>query len=350
MALPFNINPQMLAAFGRGLSSGTSPMEQIANGLNSVGDARAVQGQRNKTLEFLSQSPEISQMVQAGVLSPGDGLKAILQQQNETRKAQMPNRKFQTLADGTYGFADETSGTFTPLGMAPKAGVGSDGAEYGLNPQYGVDDQGNPVILQLSKGGTSKQTPLPPGVNLSKEPIKLDAGTHFVLLDPITRQQIGMIPKNVKGEAQQTVEGKALGEANVALPGVRSSADQIVQQIESLKTDPYLPKMLGPTNSRLPNISADAARVQGKMDQVQGATFLQARQLLKGGGAITDYEGQKAEAAYARLSAAQSEKDYKEALDDFSYWVKQGVAKLEDQAGKGGASSSGGASDPLGIR
>ena len=120
MALPFNINPQMLAAFGRGLASGNSPVEQIANGLNSVGDARAVQGQRNKTLEFLSQSPEISQMVQAGVLSPGDGLKALLQQQNETRKAQMPNRKFQTLADGTYGFSDENAGTWAPMGKAVK--------------------------------------------------------------------------------------------------------------------------------------------------------------------------------------------------------------------------------------
>ena len=90
--------------------------------------------------------------------------------------------------------------------------------------------------------------------------------------------------------------------------------------------------MLGPVDSLLPNVSEDAARVQGKMNQIQGGAFLQARQLLKGGGAITDYEGQKAEAAFARLAAAQNPEDYKAALDEFNYFVQQGLKKLEAQA------------------
>jgi hypothetical protein len=93
--------------------------------------------------------------------------------------------------------------------------------------------------------------------------------------------------------------------------------------------------MLGPMDSRLPNLSSDAARVQGKIDQLKGGAFLQARQMLKGGGAITDYEGQKAEAAFARMSTAQSVEDFNAALDEFNAAVQQGLAKLEAQAGGG---------------
>ena len=65
----------------------------------------------------------------------------------------------------------------------------------------------------------------------------------------------------------------------------------------------------------------------------KGGAFLAGRQLLKGGGAITDFESQKAEAAFARLNQAQSPKDFKAALDDFNSAVQEGVRKLEQQAG-----------------
>ena len=47
-----------------------------------------------------------------------------------------------------------------------------------------------------------------------------------------------------------------------------------------------------------------------------GQAFLQAFQSLKGGGAITEKEGEKATAAMARLQRSQSTKDYKDALGE----------------------------------
>jgi hypothetical protein len=87
------------------------------------------------------------------------------------------------------------------------------------------------------------------------------------------------------------------------------------------------------------------------MDQIQGGAFLEARGLLKGGGAITDYEGKKAEEAYSRLNAAQTPEDYKAALDDFNYYVQQGLQKLQAQAGQqrlGQPMVPGAAAPPLG--
>lgn len=205
--------------------------------------------------------------------------------------------------------------------------------EYGLAPQYGVDESGNPVIMQLGKDGSAIKTPLPDGVSLSKEPIRIDAGTYTVLLDPVTRQQVGMIPKNNAQAAEDTADGKARSEAKIALGGIEQNANQMLATIQSLEDDKYLDSMLGPVSSRMPNLSGDAGRVQSKMDQINGQTFLQAFNSLRGGGAITDAEGAKATQAFARLSAAQNPKDYREALLELRGIVQNGVDRARGAAG-----------------
>lgn len=205
--------------------------------------------------------------------------------------------------------------------------------EYGLQPIVTQDADGQYHLFQLPKdGGSPKEVQLPYGWTPKQQ--YLDTGTGFqaVPTQGVAGDSPVVVPKDVSGKAAATAVGEAAGAAQVALPGAAQAAQDVATQVESLKNDPYLPRMLGPVDSMLPNVSTDAARVQGKMDQLQGGAFLQARQLLKGGGAITDYEGQKAEAAFARMSKAQSVEDYKAALDEFNYYVQQGVKKLQDQA------------------
>lgn len=237
------------------------------------------------------------------------------------------------------------------LDIARQSAGKADQPSYGLNPVWGVDANGNPTILQLGKDGKPIQPQLPPGVTIAKDPIKVDAGTEWVLLDPQTRQPVGRIPKNVAGTAQQQAVGKASGEALAQLPGAEGMANQITQHIEALANDPKLPEMLGPLASRMPNVTADAARVQARMDQLQGGVFLQGYQMLKGGGAITEVEGLKAERAMARLSAAQSAADYKAALFELRDALTSGLSKLRAQAnmvpgGSQAAASGGGAAQP----
>lgn len=226
---------------------------------------------------------------------------------------------------------NQRTGEIRDLPTNPNAPAG----DLGLNPQYGVDENGNPVLIQMSKNGKGVQTQLPNGVKLSKEPIKLDAGTHFVLLDPITRQPVGQIAKDVAGAASEGARGKAQAEAVANLPIVESNANIILSSIESLENDPYLNDMLGSFNSRLPNYTSNSARVQSKMDQIGGQTFLQAFNSLKGGGQITEVEGAKATAALARLSTAQSPDDYRQALGELKQIVASGVQRARQQAGGG---------------
>jgi len=165
----------------------------------------------------------------------------------------------------------------------------------------------------------------------------MDANTGKIVPAEVVGGGVADPMRSAADTSNARAVGKASGEAKAAIPGAGMMMDAISSEIDALKNDPYLDSMLGPLDSRKWNFTADAARVQGKMDQIQSGAFLQARQLLKGGGAITDYESGKAEAAFARLSAAQNSDDYKAALDDFMKYVRIGVDKLQAQAGMAGA-------------
>ena len=77
---------------------------------------------------------------------------------------------------------------------------------------------------------------------------------------------------------------------------------------------------------------SSAADAYALHTQVEGQAFLQARQMLKGGGPITNYESSRAEAAYARLGLSQSTGAYAAALKEFIDAVQTGARKLEAYA------------------
>ena len=62
-------------------------------------------------------------------------------------------------------------------------------------------------------------------------------------------------------------------------------------------------------------------------NQFKGSGFLEAYQLLKGGGAITNIEGEKAEQAQNRLNEAQSEQEYEVALKEMRDLAAEGVTR-----------------------
>lgn len=217
--------------------------------------------------------------------------------------------------------------------------------DLGLNPQYGVDAEGNPVILQLGKNGKAIQTAMPDGVKLSKEPIKIDAGTHWVLLDPITRQPVGQVEKNNEEAAFQsgfgTAAGKAAAERIDALPGALAKADNMMSTIDGILNDPALDVSTGWLSWMQQVPGTDQYRFGQRALQLQGQSFLQAFESLKGGGQITEVEGAKATQAIGRLSTAQSAKDYRDALDELKGIITAAKQRTQAAAGGQGGASSG---------
>lgn len=208
-----------------------------------------------------------------------------------------------------------------------------DGSDFGLNMIWGTDADGNTVAFQANKGGGVRPVQFPKGVKPTPGMSFQDMGTYVLPVNNKTGVPGAPMTKDVAGAEQEKAEGKGRGEASVALPQIEDAGNLMLRTIDDLSSDPYLPSMLGPVNARLPNISGDAARVQSKMDQIQGQTFLQAYDTLRGGGQITEVEGAKAEKAKARLAAAQNEQDYRAALKDLRDVVVNAMGTAKRKAG-----------------
>jgi hypothetical protein len=147
-------------------------------------------------------------------------------------------------------------------------------------------------------------------------------------------------------EAEAEAKGKKKGEAAADLPRVEQNADNAIKVLDDLEKHPGLTNITG-IQSKIPIIpGTPQAAADALAKQVEGQAFLQAFQSLKGGGAITEMEGAKAQAAIARLSRAQSTADYKKALQDLKAVMKAGVERQRKQAGQPSQNTE----DPLGIR
>jgi hypothetical protein len=314
-----------------GWAMGATPQDSIGKGAYMVSQGnreRKVKDGQNQTVEYLKSQgmPEGEAKLLAGNQPAlAEYLKSKMSKRGpiEVNGQLVDPNTYQVLGDFR---TDKTGGS----------------TEYGLNPQYGVDAQGNPVIIQLGKDATSKQTPLPAGVSLSKEPIKLDAGTHFVLLDPITRQPVGTIPKEnmqaAKDTAIGTAAGKAQGDAMVGLGSSLQKADQSIGLIDTMLKHPGLDTAVGASSVWDPRnymAGTDATNFNVMRKQLEGKAFLEAFESLKGAGQITEVEGTKATEAIARLSTAQSEDAYRSALTELKGILEQGKQRSIQRAGGG---------------
>ena len=90
-------------------------------------------------------------------------------------------------------------------------------------------------------------------------------------------------------------------------------------------------------SSMLPILpGTDAADFRAVLDQIKGQAFLQAFESLKGGGQITEVEGQKATQAIARLDRAQSEAEFVKSLQELRGIVASGLERARRKAGAAG--------------
>jgi hypothetical protein len=118
------------------------------------------------------------------------------------------------------------------------------------------------------------------------------------------------------------------------------------RQIDNLLSMPGLSIATG-TSSLIPTVpGTDKSDFEAALRQLQGGAFLQARQALKGGGAISDTESNKAEQSVARMTTAQTEQVFVASMREFQEALREGLKKLkgkqeEIQArrGNGGESS-----------
>lgn len=324
----FTSGPGMLSklsGLAQGLSTGQSPVNQTQQALIQRGFDPVIAQQ-------VARNPEL--------------LRAVL--------PQLMGTSGQTDDIKEYQFAkrEDPSLTFDKFMQRKRAVSG----EFGMQPIWGTGPDGKPAVLQLGKSGEAKQSVLPQGFNLSRDPVKVEGPTGTAILDPQTRQQVAFIPKDVAGAAKAKEIGEAEGTATVNLPSIIATSEQALKTIKQLK-DHEGKKNWGAFGwgAVLPDAPNSSTRGFGALvDQVKGQNFMTAFQSLKGAGAITEQEGAKAERAQARLDRLQSEGDFDQAIKDLEEVVMAGMERARQKAGirnnQPSPTAATPAADPLGLR
>ncbi len=352
-------NRNLLLGLGAGIAGGGTLSDSISKGLSGAATGMATDVKtaqtaqaRNMTLQALIARGMDPAQARAVASSP-DLMKAVIPQLFGLNTTD-------DIKEYQFAKKEDPSLTFERF-MARKKAVSG---EFGMQPIWGTGPDGKPAVLQLGKSGEAKQSVLPQGFTLARDPIKIDGPTGTVILDPQTRQQVSFIPKDVAGAERQKVIGEAQGQAQVQLPGAISDAEVTSKRIDQLLANKDgLDSIVGGFDQYRPSwtLGESGRNALARLEQLQGGAFLQAFNMLKGGGAITEVEGRKAEQAIARLQRSQGETDFREALQDFRDAVNDGVRKLRARAGETGAypdairnmgakPAQGSSGDPLGIR
>ena len=154
-------------------------------------------------------------------------------------------------------------------------------------------------------------------------------------------------PEAIALRSKMTEIGKADAKFEANAPQAIATSKTALTKIDEMLAHPGLAPAVGAGGKGtlgIPGIAqyipgSDAASFKVRLDEILGGAFMQAFDTLKGGGQITEKEGEKATAAITRMSTMQSEAEFRKAAKDFQDVIKEGIRKSEARLAKGGASS-----------
>ena len=314
------LGDRLMAGF-QGFANGGAPLPALANLVNGLATGRTPQNQTKQFLVSRGIDPNLADTI----VNDKTLLRAVV--------PQLMGATGQTSDIKEYEYAKRQgfTGGLADWMARKRAGAG----EFGMTPIYGTMADGKPGIMQLGKNGTPQMVPLPDGFQIARDPIKVDGPTGTTILDPQTRQQVGFIPKDIRGAKIEESLGKAQGAARATLPTDLQAGQFAVDEINKLIDSKGFNEVFGSLDQFRPNftMSAEGKDALARFDQLKGRAFLQAYTTLRGGGQITEVEGKKAEDALARLNRSLSETEAKQALADFRDAVTVGMQKLREKAG-----------------
>lgn len=322
-------DPQSLAM----LAQRVAPYNpQLGINLAQLSHSYARQGTQDARQQGLDTFNQRMETERLGLARNADARAATKANEGPRDKA---NERVQMLVDRGIDPTTPESQAFILSGEW--SGPGTNGAS--LNPIYGTDRDGKPASAQLTKSGRAIPTQYPDGFQIAKDPIKIDSGTHFTLIDPQTRQPVGTLPKDVAGVEREKVLGEDAGKSIANMPQIMNTASETLKAIEGVRNHAGRSWGTGSLGT-IPGIPGTSQRgFIAAVDQLKGKTFLEAYNSLRGAGAIANAEGERATNAIARLDRAQNKEDFEAGLNDLRDVIKAGMLRASAKARAPGAVS-----------
>ena len=319
--------PNKVGRFLQDLGSGLNP--QVAQ---SVGQQRSLEQQdrqfkQQATLGFLQDALKNPNLTDAEVNEIRGAIESITGQPSLAAKAPsrrkrvtaiLDNQKVPAILDEGTGFLHdpETAERMPSAMLAEKQGRGG----YTTLQDY-VDANGDIYKVPFDHRA---------GVWKWDQKQRVDEQGRIVgaprsVKDPSVQGDIASAKQSGKTEAKLRTESK------VDLPTVLNNSRRLKTIVRSAIAHPGFTTVVGaPSPGKLTQFvgGTDAAGFRAIQKQIEGGAFKEAFETLKGGGQITEIEGEKATRALLRLDTALSEKEYKAAAEEFI----QELEKLEDIA------------------
>lgn len=155
-------------------------------------------------------------------------------------------------------------------------------------------------------------------------------------LSPKTPEQQGAVSQS---KASGSTKGEAFATAEIDFPKIANQSDQMIRTIDSAISHPGFKSVVG-----MPSLGkglqfvggTDEASFRKLHKQITGQVFMKQYETLKGGGQITEIEGEKGTEALSRLDTALSEEDYVKAAEDLKHEIRKitTIAELRAQGNK----------------
>jgi len=230
--------------------------------------------------------------------------------------------------------------------LAAEAAGGGEAPTFFGTPIWGTGPDGQPAFGQLNNQGQFQVTDTG-DFQAGKEPIRLDGGTEWILLDPVTRQPVGSIPKNNEEAAYETAVGTATGKTDAENTALYNSISSKMPGLHSVIDN--LTSLADTATYTQSGQAMDAVKRELGLDVGQGAidrsTYMaivdnQVLPLLKDtfGAAFTVSEGESLRATLGNPNASPAEK--KAILDSFIAQKERDVAAMQSNLSGGAAAPS----------
>lgn len=359
---------KMLSAYGAGKMERDAAEAAKAYGEQQRADftdtaAKYAQALRGVPADTM-YDPELGQNIEALPAQPGSQQAALdiaMQSRNPMwqkfameaqlkRVSQTPRDQFGAVMPQNY--TPESLAAFQRTGNYGDLVPVMKGAAFGnVNPGQFTPES---LALYQQTGNYADLVPF-------RAPVQIDQGDRKTLFDPGTQgtRTFEVAPKpesmpdfkaaQTKAEAeakaavdQTTKAAESASKAASELPVIEDKANYALNLLDTMVGsedgkikphrgfDNYIGTWTGEYQAKIPG--SQAADFKTYHDQVKGTAFLEAFESLKGGGQITQIEGEKATAAITRMERAQSREEYTKAARELQGIIRQGLKRARDKA------------------
>jgi hypothetical protein len=263
---------------------------------------------------------------------------------------------------------------------APQPGAGTGPAIVPMSPSKVAEMQATQArvgetVTPFSAAGANAAVNNMPGVPVPDAGAKNAMRAGPIGAGDFARQQQEEADKRAQAlelaKQRQTAQVARQEAVITKLPQVEETATEALRQIDDLigggtvddkgrlvyakgakPAHPGFESAVGMSLSKMtggPIPGSNRSNFEERFKQTQGGAFLEAFNMLRGGGAIDRKEGEKATAARTRMSLNQSGPEFVTAAREYADIIKNGMARAREMAKNGTWPSSEGEGRPLTI-